>query len=101
MNLTSSRYAGRRGSVQPRLSLSRTFSFANLKLTFSNTKIPVSRQARIDSLCYEPQLSIPDAILWIFTGDKRTAYLRVPVADIMFHEDRTRRSLNFGRVQTW
>ena len=30
-------------------------------------------RAQVQDLCYEPQLSIPDVILWVLTDDERRA----------------------------
>ncbi|EGD79809.1 hypothetical protein PTSG_10792 [Salpingoeca rosetta] len=57
-------------------------------------------RGQVMDMCYEPQLSIPDVILWILTDDQRRAYLRVPVSDIMFDENPAHRGKQFGQVQT-
>eukprot|EP00055_Hartaetosiga_balthica_P009303 m.36689 g.36689 ORF g.36689 m.36689 type:complete len:2178 (-) comp6693_c0_seq1:45-6578(-) len=54
----------------------------------------------LDGILYEPQLSIPDVILWVLTGKKRTAYLRFPVTDIMYHEQSIYCGANFNEVQS-
>jgi len=41
---------------------------------------------RIRSMAIEPQLSIPDVILWMISGNKRIAYYRIPAHDLMYSE---------------
>jgi hypothetical protein len=43
-------------------------------------------QARLKDMCFEAQLSIPDVIVWLLSGDKRRAFLRIPVVDIFSAE---------------
>eukprot|EP00052_Salpingoeca_macrocollata_P020806 m.175674 g.175674 ORF g.175674 m.175674 type:complete len:2346 (-) comp21363_c0_seq2:105-7142(-) len=42
---------------------------------------------RLEEVAHDPQISIPDVILWLFTKDSRKAYLRVPVQDIFYSGD--------------
>eukprot|EP00043_Microstomoeca_roanoka_P019046 m.208684 g.208684 ORF g.208684 m.208684 type:complete len:2004 (-) comp16932_c1_seq2:1013-7024(-) len=57
-------------------------------------------KGQVEDMCYEPQLSIPDVILWILTDDQRRAYLRIPVQDIFFDQSPSHRGALFGQVQT-
>jgi len=47
----------------------------------------------------EPQLSIPDLIFWILADDKRKAYYRIPVADIIWSDNVDERGPLFNQVQ--
>ncbi|CAH3022077.1 unnamed protein product, partial [Porites evermanni] len=39
---------------------------------------------RIKSMAVEAQLSIPDVVLWMISGNKRIAYERIPAHDVMY-----------------
>eukprot|EP00056_Hartaetosiga_gracilis_P007895 m.113633 g.113633 ORF g.113633 m.113633 type:complete len:2195 (+) comp12801_c0_seq2:42-6626(+) len=54
----------------------------------------------VDSILYEPQLSIPDVIVWVLTEKKRTAYLRFPVTDIMFDDESIYSGQHFDQTQS-
>eukprot|EP00051_Salpingoeca_urceolata_P011456 m.141941 g.141941 ORF g.141941 m.141941 type:complete len:2152 (+) comp17129_c0_seq1:436-6891(+) len=54
--------------------------------------------SRIDDIAYDPQISIPDVIIWLLCDSKRKAYFRVPVGSIMFHEDPLVRGECFGQT---
>ncbi|KAJ7375522.1 hypothetical protein OS493_040671, partial [Desmophyllum pertusum] len=41
---------------------------------------------RIRSMAIEPQLSMPDVILWMISGNKRVAYCRIPAHRLLFSE---------------
>jgi len=47
----------------------------------------------------EPQLSIPDLIFWILADNKRKAYYRMPVADIIWSDNVDERGPLFNKVQ--
>lgn len=55
---------------------------------------------RFDEMVFEPQLSVPDVLIWVLTDDKRRAYLRIPVAEIFYHDDEGCRGANFGVPMT-
>eukprot|EP00040_Diaphanoeca_grandis_P011572 m.59384 g.59384 ORF g.59384 m.59384 type:complete len:2246 (-) comp22699_c2_seq1:263-7000(-) len=55
---------------------------------------------RFSELVYDPQMSLPDIIIWVITKGKRKAYLRIPAADIFFHEDSMACGKDFGVVKT-
>lgn len=42
---------------------------------------------RIKSIAKEPQLSMPDVILWMISDNKRVAYCRVPAHHVLFSEN--------------
>lgn len=41
---------------------------------------------RIEDLAVEPQVSMPDVIIWMISGDKRIAYYRMPANQLLFSE---------------
>ena len=34
---------------------------------------------RLQDVAHDPQISIPDVILWLFTKDQRKAFARIPI----------------------
>lgn len=51
-------------------------------------------------ICIEPQISIPDVFFWVLTKDKRRAFCRVPVGELLFHSHPSMCGEKFGQVQT-
>ncbi|XP_075300808.1 fer-1-like protein 5 [Opisthocomus hoazin] len=51
-----------------------------------DTLLPVAEGwlGRVAALAVEPQVGIPDAVLWLLRGDRRVACARVPASDLMF-----------------
>ncbi len=54
---------------------------------------------RLQDLCFDSMISIPDVVIWLMCEDKRLAYLRVPIVDIFYAEGLGCGS-SFGAVQT-
>ncbi|KAL9983680.1 hypothetical protein ACROYT_G005896 [Oculina patagonica] len=42
---------------------------------------------RIRSMAIEPQLSMPDVVLWMISGNKRVAYCRIPAHHLLYSEN--------------
>ncbi|KAM7422017.1 hypothetical protein PAMA_010208 [Pampus argenteus] len=51
-------------------------------------------------LAKEPQNTIPDAFLWLLSGSKRLAYVRIPTYSILFSLVEEQRGRDCGRVTT-
>ncbi|XP_029287824.1 LOW QUALITY PROTEIN: fer-1-like protein 4 [Cottoperca gobio] len=51
-------------------------------------------------LAKEPQTTIPDAFLWLLSGSKRLAYVRIPAYSILFSLVEEQRGRDCGRVTT-
>ncbi|XP_047438117.1 fer-1-like protein 4 [Mugil cephalus] len=51
-------------------------------------------------LAEEPQNTIPDAFLWLLSGKKRLAYVRIPTYSILFSLVEEQRGRDCGRVTT-
>uniref|UniRef100_A0A3B5ASK2 Fer-1-like protein 4 n=1 Tax=Stegastes partitus TaxID=144197 RepID=A0A3B5ASK2_9TELE len=55
---------------------------------------------RLRLLAAEPQNTIPDAFIWLLSGNKRLAYVRIPAHSIMFSLVEEQRGRDCGRVTT-
>ncbi|KAM6927320.1 LOW QUALITY PROTEIN: fer-1-like protein 4 [Xenentodon cancila] len=51
-------------------------------------------------LAAEPQSTIPDAFLWLLSGSKRLAYVRIPAHSIMFSLVEDQKGQDCGRITT-
>ncbi|XP_038552062.1 fer-1-like protein 4 [Micropterus salmoides] len=51
-------------------------------------------------LAKEPQTTIPDAFLWLLSGSKRLAYVRIPAYSILFSLVEEQKGRDCGRVTT-
>ncbi|XP_044028971.1 fer-1-like protein 4 [Siniperca chuatsi] len=51
-------------------------------------------------LAKEPQTTIPDVFLWLLSGSKRLAYVRIPAYSILFSMVEEQRGRDCGRVTT-
>ncbi|KAF3856707.1 hypothetical protein F7725_017430 [Dissostichus mawsoni] len=51
-------------------------------------------------LAKEPQTTIPDAFLWLLSGSKRLAYVRIPAYSILFSLVEEQRGRDCGKVTT-
>ncbi|GCB60239.1 hypothetical protein scyTo_0006846 [Scyliorhinus torazame] len=48
----------------------------------------------------EPQHTIPDVFIWMLTGNKRIAYVRIPAKDILYSEKQDEKGKNCGKIQS-
>ncbi|KAM9362008.1 fer-1-like protein 4 [Symphorus nematophorus] len=55
---------------------------------------------KLRQLAKEPQTTIPDAFLWLLSGSKRLAYVRIPAYAILFSLVEEQRGRDCGRVST-
>ncbi|XP_063717418.1 myoferlin-like isoform X4 [Symsagittifera roscoffensis] len=56
--------------------------------------------ASIRSMCFEPQNSVPDVVIWMISGEKRVAYLRIPAYDVLYSDWEWGRGRHCGTKQT-
>ncbi|XP_077434597.1 fer-1-like protein 4 isoform X2 [Vanacampus margaritifer] len=56
--------------------------------------------SKLRHLAKEPQNSIPDAFLWLLSGSKRLAYVRIPAHSVIFSLVEEQRGRDCGRVTT-
>lgn len=55
---------------------------------------------RIKKVIVEPQHGLPDVFIWMFSGNRRIAYTRIPAYNILYSKLDSERGMNCGRVQT-
>lgn len=53
-----------------------------------------------DLICDQPQNTIPDVFLWLLSGSKRLAYVRIPAHSVIFSLVEDQRGRDCGRVTT-
>ncbi|XP_057703030.1 fer-1-like protein 4 isoform X2 [Corythoichthys intestinalis] len=56
--------------------------------------------SKIRHLAKEPQSTIPDVFLWLLSGSKRLAYVRIPAHSVIFSLVEDQRGRDCGRVTT-
>jgi hypothetical protein len=56
--------------------------------------------ARLKNMAYEPQISIPDVIIWMLSGNERVAYKRIPAYKLMFSQKMIECGELCGKMQT-
>ncbi|XP_061641783.1 fer-1-like protein 4 isoform X2 [Phyllopteryx taeniolatus] len=56
--------------------------------------------SKLRDLAKEPQNTIPDAFLWLLSGSKRLAYVRIPAHSVIFSLVEDQRGRDCGRVTT-
>ncbi|CAL8360491.1 unnamed protein product [Lota lota] len=57
-------------------------------------------QKKLRLLAKEPQSTLPDVFLWLLSGRKRLAYVRIPAHSILFSVVEEQRGTDCGRVTT-
>ncbi|KAK3090409.1 hypothetical protein FSP39_011632 [Pinctada imbricata] len=55
---------------------------------------------KLRTLSHEPQHSLPDVFIWMISGNKRVAYQRLPVKDLIYSIVDEERGKDCGKVQT-
>ncbi|XP_021496224.1 fer-1-like protein 4 isoform X1 [Meriones unguiculatus] len=56
--------------------------------------------AKLRFLSGEPQPPLPDVLVWMFSGQRRVAYARIPAQDVLFSVVEEERGRDCGRIQT-
>ncbi|XP_055458302.1 fer-1-like protein 4 [Psammomys obesus] len=56
--------------------------------------------AKLRFLSREPQPPLPDVLVWMFSGQRRVAYARIPAQDVLFSVVEEERGRDCGRIQT-
>ncbi|KAL1786542.1 fer-1 4 [Sigmodon hispidus] len=56
--------------------------------------------AKLLFLAQEPQPSLPDVLVWMFSGQRRVAYARIPAQNVLFSMVEEERGRNCGKIQS-
>nr|XP_045583890.1 myoferlin-like isoform X6 [Procambarus clarkii] len=56
---------------------------------------------RLEILAQEPQSSMPDVFLWLMSGTRRLAYIRIPVHSVLFAHEPTSQGELAGKFHTY
>lgn len=48
----------------------------------------------------QPQPSLPDVLVWMFSGQRRVAYARLPAQDVLFSKVEEERGRDCGKIQS-
>ncbi|KAF7238942.1 Fer-1-like protein 4, partial [Varanus komodoensis] len=74
------------------------------RLTRTNTKEKLNETKMILSklrfLAKEPQATIPDVLIWLFSGNKRVAYARIPAQNILYSVVEEEKGKDCAKFQT-
>uniref|UniRef100_A0A8C4YDY2 C2 domain-containing protein n=1 Tax=Gopherus evgoodei TaxID=1825980 RepID=A0A8C4YDY2_9SAUR len=74
------------------------------RLTRANVKEKVNDTKRIlgklRSLAKEPQCTLPDVLLWMFTNNKRVAYTRIPAQNVLYSVVEEEKGKDCAKIQT-
>lgn len=52
------------------------------------------------ALCLQPQPPLPDVLVWMFSGQRRVAYARIPAQDVLFSVVEEERGRDCGKIQS-
>ncbi|KAL6046825.1 hypothetical protein STEG23_005098 [Scotinomys teguina] len=56
--------------------------------------------AKLHFLAQEPQPPIPDVLVWMFSGQRRVAYARIPAQNVLFSVVEEERGRDCGKIQS-
>ncbi|XP_057637172.1 fer-1-like protein 4 [Chionomys nivalis] len=56
--------------------------------------------AKLHFLTQEPQPPLPDVLVWMFSGQRRVAYARIPAQDVLFSVVEEERGRDCGKIQS-
>nr|XP_045013191.1 fer-1-like protein 4 [Jaculus jaculus] len=56
--------------------------------------------AKLHFLAQEPQPPLPDVLVWMFSGQRRVAYARIPAQDVLFSVVEEERGRDCGKIQS-
>ncbi|XP_005363210.1 fer-1-like protein 4 [Microtus ochrogaster] len=56
--------------------------------------------AKLHFLTQEPQAPLPDVLVWMFSGQRRVAYARIPAQDVLFSVVEEERGRDCGKIQS-
>ncbi|XP_059115692.1 fer-1-like protein 4 [Peromyscus eremicus] len=56
--------------------------------------------AKLHFLAQEPQPTLPDVLVWMFSGQRRVAYARIPAQDVLFSVVEEERGRDCGKIQS-
>ncbi|XP_067402968.1 fer-1-like protein 4 [Emydura macquarii macquarii] len=74
------------------------------RLTRANVKEKVNETKRIlaklRSLAKEPQCTLPDVLLWMFSNNKRVAYTRIPAQNVLYSVVEEEKGKDCAKIQT-
>lgn len=51
-------------------------------------------------LCPQPQPPLPDVLVWMFSGQRRVAWARIPAQDVLFSVVEEERGQDCGKIQS-
>ncbi|XP_068119730.1 fer-1-like protein 4 [Hyperolius riggenbachi] len=77
---------------------------ASRKLTKHNVKEKITDAkkilARVRFLAKEPQCTLPDVLVWMFSNNKRVAYARIPAQNILYSVVEEEKGKDCGKITT-
>ncbi|KAM3922750.1 fer-1-like protein 4 [Leptodactylus fuscus] len=77
---------------------------ASRRLTKNNVKEKINDARKIlgkvRSLAKEPQCTLPDVLIWMFSNNKRVAYARIPAQNILYSVVEEEKGKDCGKIST-